>query len=217
MSPHVLSLLSSIMAGLGKTLSLFAISLIVSIPLGFLVTLMLRSKLKVVKGIAEVYVYILRGTPLFLQLFFVYFGLPFIPGIGKYMVFERFQAACIAFALNYAAYFAEIFRGGLLAIDDGQYEAAKVLGLTHFQTMWHVVLPQMVRVTLPAVSNETIVLVKDTALVTAIAVPEIMYYAKGAVVRDADPTAFIVAGAIYLVINFFITIIFKELEKKTDF
>lgn len=194
MSPHVLSLLSSIMAGLGKTLSLFAISLIVSIPLGFLVTLMLRSKLKVVKGIAEVYVYILRGTPLLLQLFFVYFGLPFIPGIGKYMVFERFQAACIAFALNYAAYFAEIFRGGLLAIDDGQYEAAKVLGLTHFQTMWHVVLPQMVRVTLPAVSNETIVLVKDTALVTAIAVPEIMYYAKGAVVRDADPTAFIVAG-----------------------
>lgn len=217
MSENVISLFSSIMAGLGTTLALFAIALVVSIPLGFLITLMLRSKLKVVKWIAEVYVYILRGTPLLLQLFFVYFGLPYIPGIGKFMVFERFEASCIAFALNYAAYFAEIFRGGLLAIDDGQYEASKVLGLAHAQTMWHVVLPQMIRVTLPAVSNETIVLIKDTALVTAIAVPEIMYYAKGAVVRDADPTAFIVAGAIYLVINFFITIIFKQLEKKTDF
>jgi polar amino acid transport system permease protein len=217
MSENVISLFTSIMAGLGTTLELFAISLVVSIPLGFLITLMLRSKLKVVKWIAEVYVYILRGTPLLLQLFFVYFGLPYIPGVGKFLTFQRFSASCIAFALNYAAYFAEIFRGGLLAIDDGQYEASKVLGLTHAQTMWHVVLPQMVRVTLPAVSNETIVLIKDTALVTAIAVPEIMYYAKGAVVRDADPTAFIVAGAIYLVINFFITIIFKQLEKKTDF
>lgn len=207
---YVLTLLTSIMAGLGKTLSLFAICLIVSLPLGFGITMMLRSRLKPVKAIAEVYVYILRGTPLLLQLFFVYFGLPFIPGIGKVLMFDRFTAACVA-------YFAEIFRGGLLAIDDGQYEAAKVLGLTRGQTMLHVIIPQMIRVSLPSVSNETIVLVKDTALVTAIAVPEIMYYAKGAVVRDADTTAFIVAGGIYLVINFVITLIFKQLEKKADF
>ncbi|WP_329886340.1 amino acid ABC transporter permease [Pseudoramibacter faecis] len=214
---YVLTLLTAIMAGLGKTLSLFAICLIVSLPLGFGITMMLRSRVRLVKAVAEVYVYILRGTPLLLQLFFVYFGLPFIPGIGKVLMFDRFTAACVAFALNYAAYFAEIFRGGLLAIDDGQYEAAKVLGLTRGQTMLHIIIPQMIRVSLPSVSNETIVLVKDTALVTAIAVPEIMYYAKGAVVRDADTTAFIVAGGIYLVINFVITLIFKQLEKKADF
>lgn len=214
---HFFSLFGQINEGLGPTLGLFFISLAVSLPLGFLITLMLRSRIIPIKWIAEVYVYILRGTPLLLQLFFVYFGLQYLPGIGQYLVFERFHAACIAFSLNYAAYFAEIFRGGLLAIDEGQYEAAKVLGLTKFQTMTHVIIPQMIRVSLPSVSNETIVLIKDTALVTAIAVPELMYYAKGIVVREADTTAFIVAGIIYLIINFFVTIIFKQLEKKASF
>ncbi|MDD4508990.1 MAG: amino acid ABC transporter permease [Eubacteriaceae bacterium] len=214
---YFMSVLIPMVEGLGVTLSVFAITLVASIPLGFAFTLMARSRIKIVKGFAEVYIYILRGTPLLLQLLFVYFGLPLIPGIGPFLTFNRFPAACIAFGLNYAAYFAEIFRGGLLAIDKGQYEAAKVLGLTKAQTMIRVVIPQMIRVCLPSVSNETITLVKDTALVTIIGVAEVLHYAKAAVNRDGNTFAFLVAAGIYLIINFFITLVFKKLEKKYDF
>lgn len=214
---YFVEVLLSMLQGLGVTVSIFLITLIVSIPLGFCFTLMTRSRLIVVKGIAEVYIYVLRGTPLMLQLLFVYFGLPLIPGIGPILTFERYTAACIAFGLNYAAYFAEIFRGGLLAIDPGQYEAAKVLGLTKSQTMLRVVIPQMIRVCLPAVSNETITLLKDTALVTIIGVAEILHYAKAAVNRDANTFPYIVAALVYLAINAIITLIFKKLEEKADF
>lgn len=214
---YFMNVLTPMLKGSLVTLSVFAVTIVASLPLGFLVTLMLRSRIKVIKGIAEVYVYILRGTPLLLQLMFVYFGLPLLPVIGQALVFDRFVAACIAFALNYAAYFGEIFRGGLLAIDKGQYEAAKVLGLTRVETMTHVVLPQMIRVCLPSITNETITLLKDTALVTVIGVAEILHYAKTAVNRDASPFAFLIAAVIYLVINFVLTVIFKKLEKKYEF
>jgi len=203
--------------GMGITLSVFAVTIVCSIPLGFLFTLMVRSKIKPVKAFANGYIYVLRGTPLLLQLMFVYFGLPLLPFIGQFLVFGRFTAACVAFGLNYSAYFAEIFRGGLLAIDKGQYEAAKVLGLTKIQTMTRVVVPQMIRVCLPSISNETITLVKDTALVTVIGVAEILHYAKTAVNRDGDTFAFLVAAALYLMINFVITMVFKKLEKKYEF
>lgn len=214
---YFISVLTPMLEGCVTTLSVFAITIVVSIPLGFLFTLMTNSRIGVLRGFAEIYIYILRGTPLLLQLLFVYFGLPLIPGIGGALTFDRFPAACIAFGLNYAAYFAEIFRGGLLAIDKGQYEASKVLGLTRGQTMWRVVIPQMIRVCLPSVSNETITLVKDTALVTVIGVAEILHYAKAAVNRDANTFAFLVAAGIYLLINFVITLIFKKLEKKYSF
>ncbi len=203
--------------GLGATISIFLVTIMLSIPLGFLFTLIVRSKRKPLQAFGRAYIYVLRGTPLLLQLMFVYFGLPLLPFIGNYLVFGRFQAACIAFCLNYAAYFAEIFRGGLLAIDKGQYEAAKVLGLTKFDTMTRVVIPQMIRVTLPSISNETITLVKDTALVTVIGVAEVLHYAKTSVNRDGDTFAFIVAAGIYLIINFFISMIFKKLEEKYEF
>jgi len=199
------------------TLSVFAVTIVCSIPLGFMFTLMARSKLKPVKSFAKVYIYVVRGTPLLLQIMFVYFGLPLLPVVGDYLIFDRFTAACIAFCMNYAAYFAEIFRGGLLAIDKGQYEAAKVLGLTKFETMTRVVVPQMIRVCLPSVSNETITLVKDTALVTVIGVAEILHYAKTSVNRDGDTFAFLVAAALYLMINFVITMVFKRLETKYEF
>ncbi|MEG0377880.1 MAG: amino acid ABC transporter permease [Eubacterium sp.] len=214
---YFMNILTPMLQGAITTLAVFAVTLISSVPLGFLFTLMARSRLAVLRGFAEVYIYVLRGTPLLLQLMFVYFGLPLIPGIGQFMVFDRFAAACIAFGLNYAAYFAEIFRGGLLAIDKGQYEAAKVLGLTKFETMTRVVVPQMIRVCLPSVSNETITLLKDTALVTVIGVAEILHYAKTAVNRDGNTFAFLVAAAIYLIINFVLTLIFKKLEKKYEF
>lgn len=203
--------------GSAATLSIFAITILLSLPLGFLFTLMARSRFRPVKAVAEAYIYVLRGTPLMLQLLFVYFGLPVLPGIGQFLTFDRFVAACIAFCLNYAAYFAEIFRGGLLAIDQGQYEASKVLGLTHFETMTRVVIPQMIRVCLPSIANETITLLKDTALVTAIGVAEILHFAKTSVNRDGDTSAFIVAGIIYLVLNFLLTFIFKRLEKRYEF
>jgi polar amino acid transport system permease protein len=203
--------------GMIVTLGVFAVTIVCSIPLGFLFTMMAQSKIKPVKAFADAYIYVMRGTPLLLQLMFVYFGLPLLPFVGPFLIFERFTAACIAFGMNYAAYFAEIFRGGLLAIDKGQYEAAKVLGLTKFETMTRVVIPQMIRVCLPSISNETITLVKDTALVTVIGVAEILHYAKTAVNRDGDTFAFLVAAILYLMINFVITMIFKKLETKYEF
>ena len=197
-STYFMNVLTPMLQGCLVTLAVFAVTIISSLPLGFLFTLMSRSRIMVL-------------------LMFVYFGLPLLPGVGKFLVFDRFSAACIAFGLNYAAYFAEIFRGGLLAIDKGQYEASKVLGLTKFETMTRVVIPQMIRVCLPSISNETITLLKDTALVTTIGVAEIIHYAKTAVNRDANPFAFVVAAAIYLVINFVLTFIFKKLEKKYEF
>ena len=203
--------------GMVITLSVFAVTIVCSLPLGFMFTLMARSRIKPIKSLAKGYIYVVRGTPLLLQIMFVYFGLPLLPVVGDYLIFGRFTAACIAFCMNYAAYFAEIFRGGLLAIDKGQYEAAKVLGLTKIETMIRVVIPQMIRVCLPAVSNETITLVKDTALVTVIGVAEILHYAKTAVNRDGDTFAFLVAAALYLLINFVITMVFKKLETKYEF
>ena len=203
--------------GMVITLSVFAVTIVCSIPLGFLFTMVAQSKIKPIKAFADAYIYVMRGTPLLLQLMFVYFGLPLLPFFGQFLIFERFTAACIAFGMNYAAYFAEIFRGGLLAIDKGQYEAAKVLGLTKIETMTRVVIPQMIRVCLPSISNETITLVKDTALVTVIGVAEILHYAKTAVNRDGGTFAFLVAAVLYLMINFVITMVFKKLETKYEF
>ena len=125
--------------------------------------------------------------------------------------------AALSFTLNYAAYFAEIFRGGLLSIDRGQYEVSHVLGLTSFQTMTRIIIPQMIRVTLPSIGNEAITLVKDTALVASIALPELLHYAKGIVTRDFTTTPFIVAAFIYLLITFVVTVLFKFAERKTNY
>ena len=213
---YIVTLFVPLIQGAGMTLAVFAVTFILSLPLGFCVTLQLNSRHSFTHWFAETYVYILRGTPLLLQILFVYFGLPLIPGIGPYLTFSRFTAACVAFVLNYAAYFGEIFRGGLLAIDPGPYEASKVLGLTRFETMTKVVIPQMIRVCLPSISNETITLLKDTALVTVIGVAEILHYAKTEVNRDGTPFPFVLAAILYLIINFVITFIFKKLEKKYE-
>ncbi len=200
--------------GLQYTVGLFFITALLSLPLGFGLTFMRNSKFVVFRGFASFYVWIMRGTPLLLQLFFIYFGLPFIPVIGEYMILDRFPAACVAFVLNYAAYFCEIFRGGLLSIGKGQYEAAKVLGLSKAQTTTKIVIPQMLKVTLPSISNECITLVKDTALITAIGVTEIMFYAKGVVNRDVNAAAYGVAALFYLIMNFALSKLFDKLEKK---
>lgn len=201
-----------LLEGTKMTLTLWAWTLVLSLPLGFLVSLAVRSRVWPVRWLIEGYIYIMRGTPLMLQLMFVYYGLPFIPVIGPYMTFSRLVAAIFAFSLNYAAYFAEIFRGGFIAVPKGQYEACQVLSLNRFQTMTRVVVPQMIRVALPSITNETITLVKDTALAYVIALAELMHGAKATVSRDSNPIAYIYAGMIYLVIIFFVTLIFKKLE-----
>lgn len=209
---YILSLVPPLLEGAKTALVLFFITLFVSIPLGFVFTLILRSRFKLLNWLGNAYIYLFRSTPLMLQLFIIYFGLPYLPVIGKYLVMQRFHAAVLGFVLNYAAYFAEIFRGGLLGVDKGQYEAAKVLGLTKAQTMFRVVIPQMVRIALPSVGNEVITLLKDTSLLYAVAVPEIIHNAKVAVSRDANITALGLALLIYMLLNFVLTVLLKKTE-----
>ncbi|PAE41154.1 amino acid ABC transporter permease [Bacillus sp. 7884-1] len=211
------SILVPMLEGAQMTILLFFIAIIISIPLGFLLTLAVKSSLKPVSLLAQGYIYVMRGTPLLLQLLLICFGLPMLPVVGEYLVLDRFVAACLGFVLNYAAYFAEIFRGGLLAIDKGQYEASKVLGLSKWQTTTRIILPQMFRVTLPAIANESVTLVKDTALLYAVAVPELLHYAQTAVNRDFTIVPFFVAGLIYLIMTLFLTFIFKGIERRYKF
>lgn len=214
---YFFSLFARLLPGLQYTVTLFAITLIVSLPLGLLLCFGRVSKNPVLKSIIGFYVWLMRGTPLMLQLFFFYYGLPKIPVIGVFLTADRFTTACIAFALNYAAYFCEIFRGGLLSVDKGQYEAAKVLGFSKFQTSTRIVIPQMLRVSLPPVSNECITLVKDTALATAIGVSEILHLAEAAVNSDVDPLAFVAAAIFYLAMTYGLTVLFRWLEKKMSY
>lgn len=203
--------------GAQMTVLLFLIAIVLSIPLGFLLTLAVRSSIKPIAWLAQIYIYLMRGTPLLLQLLVICFGLPLIPVVGDYLVLDRFVAACLGFILNYSAYFAEIFRGGLLAIDKGQYEAAQVLGMNKWQTTTRIILPQMFRIALPAVSNESVTLVKDTALLYAVAVPELLHFAQTAVNRDFTIVPFFLAGIIYLIMTLLLTMFFKWLERRFTF
>ncbi len=220
MMNYLFSIALLMMDGIKYTLEIFFVTIILSMPLGLMLTFFRTSKIKIVKAITGFYVWIMRGTPLLLQLFFFYYGLALVsdnPLFREALTLSRMQAALVAFVLNYAAYFCEIFRGGLLAIDKGQYEAAKVLGLSKKQTLTKIVLPQLLRVTLPSISNESITLVKDTALVTAIGVTEILYFAKVRVNADVNASAYLVAALFYLVMNFVLTKFFAYMEKKYSY
>jgi polar amino acid transport system permease protein len=214
---YITKIIGPMLEGAQATVLLFFVCIISSIPLGFLFTLMANSKVKPASWFAHSFIYVMRGTPLLLQMLFFCYGLPALPVVGEYLILDRFVAAGLAFALNYAAYFAEIFRGGLLAVDGGQYEAAKVLGLSKFQTMTRVIIPQMFRVVIPSVSNESITLIKDTALLYAVSVPDLLHFALTAVNRDASITPFFIAAVIYLLMTLVLTILFKWLEKKFKF
>src|SRR3954469_8322923 len=214
---YIISILKPMLEGAQMTVLLFLIAIVVSVPFGFVLTLAVGSRFKPLSLLAQGYIYVMRGTPLLLQLLFICFGLPLLPVVGEYLVLDRFVAACLGFILNYAAYFAEIFRGGLLAIDKGQYEAAKVLGFNKWQTTRKIILPQMFRIALPSVANESITLVKDTALLYAVAVPELLHFAQTAVNRDFTIFPFFVAGVIYLIMTLLLTWFFKWLEQRYKF
>ena len=189
------------------TLEIFSVTLLLSLPLGLLVALCRISKLGPLRHLMEFYIWSMRGTPLMLQLLFVYFALPMI-GIRL----PDIAAALLAFTLNYAAYFAEIFRAGIQSIGRGQYEAAKSLGMTYTQTMRRIIVPQMIRHVLPPVSNETINLVKDTSLIYILAMNDLLRVARTIVQREFDMTPFFVAAVFYLAMTFVLTWGFKKLE-----
>ena len=189
------------------TLEIFCVTLLLSLPLGLLVALCRISKIGPLRLLMEFYIWIMRGTPLMLQLLFVYFALPMV-GIRL----PDIAAALLAFTLNYAAYFAEIFRAGIQSIGRGQYEAAKSLGMTYTQTMRRIIVPQMIRHVLPPVSNETINLVKDTSLIYILAMNDLLRVARTIVQREFDMTPFFVAAVFYLAMTFVLTWGFKKLE-----
>ena len=198
-----------ILQGAEITLTIFVVTLILSLPLGGLAALGRISSFAPLRYLMEFYVWVMRGTPLMLQLLFFYFALPMV-GI----MLPDFAAALMAFTLNYAAYFAEIFRAGIQAIPKGQYEAAVALGLKHWQMMRHVIFPQVLRVVLPPISNETINLVKDTSLIYILAMNDLLRVARTIVQREFDMTPFLIAGIFYLAMTAVLTWGFKKLEQK---
>ena len=202
-------IIPSLMRGTVISISLFALTLVLSLPLGIPIALGENSKITPIRWICKAYVYVFRGTPLMLQLFFFYFFFPIYLNIR----WDAFPTAVFTFVLNYAAYFAEIYRGGIKSIDLGQYEAAKSLGLSKRQTFIDIVMPQMTRIVLPPVSNEVITLVKDTALASVIALADLMKVAQGIVNRDGTLFAYVIAAVIYLIFTFIATIILNNLEK----
>lgn len=208
---YIISIFPTLMAGLVVTAKIFFFTLILSLPLGVLLAIFRVAAPAIIRNLVAVYIYIMRGTPLMLQILFIYYGLPLIPGLE--VQFGDFTAAMIAFVANYAAYFAEIFRGGIQSIGRGQYEGAKVLGFTYPQTMRYIVLPQVVKRVLAPVGNETITLLKDTSLVYVLAMNDLMRLTRSVVQRDFDTTAFFVAGLIYLFCTFVLTKILTRLEK----
>lgn len=209
---YLLKITPVIANGLGVTVSLFLIVLVLSVPFGVLAALLRLSTIGIVRKIMAFYVYIMRGTPLMLQILFIYYGLPFIPYVGVQL--DDTTAAVISFVLNYAAYLCEIFRGGIQSIPKGQYEGAKVLGFTYVQTMRKIILPQVIKRVLPPLANETINLLKDTSLVYILAMNDVLRITRGIVQRDFDTSAFIVAAIFYLIMTFVLTNIFNYLEKR---
>lgn len=211
---YILQILGPMLNGTVVTLKMFFVTIIMSLPLGLMLALGRISRFSILRSAIGVYIWVFRGTPLMLQLLFVYFGLPFIPVIGELLVLTAFQAALLAFVLNYAAYFAEIFRAGIQSIDRGQYEGAKALGMTYSQLMRRIILPQVIKRVLPPVSNETITLVKDTSLIYVLAMNDLLRTTRALVQRDFTMTPFIVAGVFYLIMTLILTVGFQKLEKR---
>ena len=223
MSDRYIKMLHAMLNGSVTSLEVFFLTIIFSIPLALPISMGRMSRHKLLSGTTNVFLLIIRGTPLMLQLLVVYFG----PGLfvrwlisrGYDVTFRwnRFAAAIVALSINYAAYFAEIYRGGIESIPRGQYEAAKVLGYTPSQTFFRIVLPQVIKRIVPAMGNEVITLVKDTALVSVIGVSELLMVAKE---RQGAMFSFVplfIAGVFYFVMNWVVSIGFQRLEKRLSY
>ncbi|AXI27214.1 amino acid ABC transporter permease [Gemella sp. ND 6198] len=209
---YLIEIFPSLLNGALITIEVFLLVLILSIPLGIIISFIMQFNIKIVNFIISIYIWIMRGTPLLLQLIFIYYVLPNV-GIR----FERLPAAIIAFTLNYAAYFAEIFRGGINSVPKGQYEAAKVLKFTNLQTIRFIILPQVIKIVLSSVFNEIMSLVKDTSLVYALGISDLILASRTAANRDASLTPMFVAGAIYLILIGIVTLVSKRVENKYNY
>ena len=205
----VMEFLPFMREGAVVTVELFVLTLVISLPLGLPIALGSNSRIKPLSFLCKIYVWIFRGTPLLLQLFFFYFFFPLVLDIQM----NAFVTVVFTYVLNYAAYFAEIYRGGINSIDRGQYEAAHALGLSRRQTMGDIILPQTMKAILPPVVNEAITLVKDTALASSLPVIELMKATNSAVNRMTDMTPFLFAAIIYLIMTFVLTVIAGRLER----
>ena len=218
----VLSLSVELAQGLGITLALFSLTLVIAIPLGFLGSqVSLYAKNKFGRGIYNVYLIIMRGTPLSLQVAFLFFGINLLLTAlnvpASVFRLGRFESALISFALNYTAYFSEIFRGGVQSLNRGQYEAASVLGLSKGVTMRKIVVPQVFKIVMPSLGNEVITLVKDTALVSIIALGDLLQIAYSASTREVSIMPLVVAMVFYLIINAIVSAILQKIEKRMDY
>ncbi len=205
-----------LVSGMWISFAIFALTLIFSLPLGLIISFGRMSKNKILSLIVRFYISVMRGTPLMLQLFVVYFGPYFLFGI-RISSDYRFWAAIIGFVLNYAAYFAEIYRAGIESMPIGQYEAAKVLGYSRSQTFIRIILPQVIKRILPPVTNEVITLVKDTSLAFVISVAEMFSAAKAIAAAQASVTALVVAGVFYYVFNLVVALIMDKIEKSLNY
>lgn len=212
----VMQIVQQLFGSMGITMEIFFVTLITSLILGLGLALIRMSKNPILSVIAKFYISVMRGTPLMLQLLVVYFGPFFIFGM-QITPSYRLKAVLIGFALNYAAYFAEIYRSGIAAIQVGQYEAARMLGYSKTQTFAYIVMPQVIKRIIPPVANETITLVKDTSLAFTLAVAEVFTVTKQLVASQSSVVPFIVAGIFYYIFNLIVAVFFDYLEKKMDY
>lgn len=209
-------MLEQLSGGMIKSLGIFVLTLVFSLPLGLLVSFGRMSKNRLLQGIVKIYISIMRGTPLMLQLLVVYFGPYYVFGMkigGNY----RFTAIIVGFALNYAAYFAEIYRSGIESMPVGQYEAATVLGYNKFQCFFRIIFPQVVKRILPSITNEVITLVKDTSLSFSLAYAEMFTIAKQIAAAQTTFMPFVAAGLFYYIFNLVVAVAMEKIEKKLSY
>ena len=228
---EILKVTGILLQYLVPTLKIFGFTLLLAVPLGMVVACLKMCRFKPVSWLTNVYILIMRGTPLMLQIIVVYYALPFLrmseglPGFladflnGMDVASEEFMfnAVLVAFVLNYAAYFAEIFRGGIEAIPKGQYEAAAALGMTKSKTFFRIILPQVIKRIVPASSNEVIPLVKDTSLANVVAYSEIMLAAKQQMMNYSSLVPLFIAGVFYFAMAMILTVLFGFIEKKLNY
>lgn len=214
---QVNTMVSQLAGGMLVSTEIFVVTLVFSLPLGLLIAFGRMSKNKVLQGIVKTYISIMRGTPLMLQLMVVYFGPYYLFGIKIKSNNYRLIAAMIGFVINYAAYFAEIYRSGIQAVPQGQHEAAKILGYSKIQTFFKIVFPQMAKNILPSVTNEVITLVKDTSLAFAISYTEMFTLAKQVAAAQTTIMPLFIAGVFYYIFNFVVAFVMEKIEKRMNY
>ena len=209
------TMLSSMGEGMLRSCAIFILTILFSMPLGMIIMFLRRSRFTIVREITKIYIAIMRGTPLMLQLLMWYFGPYYLFGMN--IRGYRFTAILLGFSMNYAAYFAEIYRGGMETIPVGQYEAAEILGYNKVQTFFKIILPQVLKAILPSVTNEIITLVKDTSLAFTLAYNEMFSIAKQIAASQTSFMPFVIAGVCYFVANYLVAFIMERIEKAFDY